>query len=73
MDSARGSDKIVPLAMPERYVKEMIADWRGAGKAYGNPDTAGWYLENRDQIQVHYATTKLIHYYLHWKVERVAL
>ena len=52
MDSARGSDKIVPFPMPDRYRKEMLADWRGAGRAYGNSNTAEWYRENRDQIQL---------------------
>ena len=57
MDSARGSDKRLPLPMPDRYRKEMLADWRGAGRAYGNPDTTKWYLENRGQIQVHEKTS----------------
>jgi len=42
--------------MPEQYLREMLADWRGAGRAYGNPDTAGWYLKNREQIQLHPAS-----------------
>jgi hypothetical protein len=29
--------------MPIRYRKEMLADWRGAGRALGTPDTAAWY------------------------------
>ena len=38
------------LPMPEKYRMEMIADWRGAGKALGNSDTLGWYTKNRDNI-----------------------
>lgn len=53
MDSARGSDKLSALPMPERYQREMLADWRGAGRAYGNADTAGWYRENRGQMMLH--------------------
>lgn len=41
------------LPIPDRYRKEMLADWRGAGRAYGNPDTAAWYKENRDKIVLH--------------------
>lgn len=29
--------------MPERYRREMLADWIGAGMAQGTPDTLGWY------------------------------
>jgi len=38
------------MPMPDRYRKEMLADWRGAGRAYGNPNTSAWYLENKDNI-----------------------
>lgn len=36
--------------MSDLYRREMLADWRGAGRAYGNPDTKGWYLERRDTV-----------------------
>jgi len=41
------------LEMPDRYRKEMLADWRGAGKAYGTPDTAAWYLANSEKMLLH--------------------
>ena len=44
------------LQMPLRYAKEMLADWRGAGMAYGTPDTRGWYIEHRDNIEMHIQT-----------------
>lgn len=66
MDSARGSDKIVALPMPDRYRKEMLADWRGAGHAYGNSDTVGWYVKNSAQIQIHGATRDWIEIELGW-------
>jgi len=40
----------VALEMPERYAMEMLADWKGAGRAYGKPHTRGWYLEHKDRI-----------------------
>ena len=43
----------VCLFMPDKYRKEMIADWCGAGRAYGNPDTLGWYKEHREKIHLH--------------------
>ena len=49
-----------PVPMPDRYRREMLADWIGAGKAYGkqegnnnNPDTKQWYLDNKDKIILH--------------------
>jgi hypothetical protein len=51
-------DKILPMS--ERYRKEMLADWRGAGRTYGNNDTANWYLRNKGKIQLHHDTRKWI-------------
>lgn len=36
-----GATKLLP--MPDKYRREMLADWRGAGMALGKPDTKGWY------------------------------
>ena len=35
-----GGLKVLP--MPEKCRKEMLADWRGAGKAQGTPDCRKW-------------------------------
>lgn len=51
-------DKV--LEMPDRYMREMLADWRGAGRAYGNPDTAGWYRDDKEKMQLHPMTRKWI-------------
>lgn len=56
LDSARSDGKLIPLPMPDRYRREMLADWRGAGRAYGNPDTLSWYLNNREQMTLHEET-----------------
>ena len=48
---------INPLPMPDRFRREMIADWRGCGKALtGSYDALGWYTANRDKILLHYET-----------------
>lgn len=60
LDSARSDGKLIALPMPSRYRREMLADWRGAGRAYGNLNTAGWYAENRDGIQLHLETQRWI-------------
>lgn len=44
---------IEPMAMSDKATREMLADWRGAGKAQGTPDTQAWYLENRDKLILH--------------------
>lgn len=41
------------LPMPARYAKEMLADWRGAGRALGSPDTRAWYLKAKDGMLLH--------------------
>lgn len=38
------------LEMPLKYRQEMVADWRGAGKALGTPDTLKWYNKNRSRM-----------------------
>jgi hypothetical protein len=44
------SSKVKVLEMPMHYRKEMLADWRGAGKAQGKPNTKEWYVANRDKM-----------------------
>jgi hypothetical protein len=38
------------LEMPLKYRKEMVADWRGAGRAQGTPNVLNWYTKNRHKI-----------------------
>ncbi len=58
---------IEPQPMPLKYMKEMLADWRGAGKAIQitHPDwdvlpTDEWYLKNADHIVLHDTTREWI-------------
>lgn len=52
------------LEMPEPLVREMVADWRGAGQAItGNGTVAGtraWYEKNEHRIILHIATQNLV-------------
>ena len=42
------SGEIKSLPMPDRYRREMLADWRGAGMALGYGDnTVEWYKGNK--------------------------
>jgi|SRR5579872_1338507 len=46
-----GATKIIP--MPDRFVREMVADWMGAGRAItGKWEFAIWYANNREKILV---------------------
>lgn len=39
--------------MPDVYRREMLADWIGAGRAMGKPNTWEWYDANKDNIKMH--------------------
>jgi uncharacterized protein DUF5662 len=45
--------------MPPTYVREMVADWYGAGMAQGKPDVAAWYQANT-AIQLHPSARYLV-------------
>lgn len=49
------------LPMPDRWRREMLADWRGAGAALGKPDTRGWYEANKYKMFLHPETRQWIH------------
>ena len=61
-----GGIKILP--MPDKYRKEMVADWWGAGRAQGfkpkpfdhYSETRKWYLANRHKMQLHEDTQRWI-------------
>ena len=51
----------IALRMPEGLVREMVADWLGAGRAItGRWDVAGWYAVNRHKIVLHPETAALV-------------
>jgi len=43
----------IALDMPVKYRKEMLADWIGAGKAQGMPNTKKWWKANAHKLQLH--------------------
>lgn len=54
-----GGQKVFPV--PEKYYREMVADWVGAGKAQGYGDnTAAWYEKNKDNMILHGETRQCI-------------
>jgi hypothetical protein len=42
-----------PVPIPETYLREMVADWIGAGRTHGNTDTRTWYQRNQDKMVLH--------------------
>lgn len=47
--------------MPEKYAREMVADWRGASLAmFGVDDTRDWYLKRKQHILLHANTRTLV-------------
>jgi len=54
-----GDTKIFEIT--NKYTKEMICDWDGAGMAIsGKNNTEEWYLKNRDKMQLHPNTIEFI-------------
>ena len=59
LPDAKGTVKV--MEMFDRYLEEMICDWRGAGKAQKNlTGVREWYLANKDKMQFNPETTKLL-------------
>lgn len=49
-----GGDGSFLTPMPDKYAREMVADWCGAGRAYtGRWEVATWYAANRERIKLH--------------------
>ncbi len=53
-----------PFPMPETYVREMVADWMGASRAYtGSWNMAQWLSDNgpRMEEKMHIETVQIVH------------
>lgn len=47
-------DDTYPLPIPDKYIREMVADWIGAGIAIaGRADPAPWYERNKYKMILH--------------------
>jgi hypothetical protein len=54
-----GEHKVLP--MPKKYIKEMIADWSGCGRAItGRWEIHKWYEKNKDTVILHSDTRKIV-------------
>jgi len=53
--------ELVPLPMPWRYVREMVADWIGAGLAItGRMEVREWYERSKDKMILHPDTRNMV-------------
>ena len=62
-DGAMSNSNVVgsALAMPETFVREMVANWVGASMAYnGSPDLTAWLKDHAAKIRLHPDTAKLL-------------
>lgn len=57
------SGVLEPMPMPEIYIAEMIADWIGAGKTYGNTLDA-WLPDNIHKFVFHPKTSEKVYFIL---------
>lgn len=55
-------DSIYPMKMPQKYVDEMLIDWKVANRYYSGNDTGleEWYVDNRHRIILHPDTRKFV-------------
>jgi uncharacterized protein DUF5662 len=69
-DPARAGDEhIGVLPMPDKYIREMVADWLGAGRALrGYWDAGTWYQERKEDIMLHSGTRMKVE----WLLEKAA-
>ena len=66
------SGNVIAIEMPEEFVREMVADWAGAGRAIaGKIDICNWYDKNREKMLLHPNTRQLVEIllsgYYDWK------
>jgi hypothetical protein len=57
----RDDGAVEKIQMPPKYVREMVADWAGAGRAIkGEWEFAQWYSGRREMILLHPETRALV-------------
>lgn len=53
-----------PIPIPEKYVKQMIADWKGMGRQPEFDDEVAYYIKTKHRMKLHKETVILIEKYL---------
>jgi hypothetical protein len=52
-------NEIIPIPMPRKYVRQMIVDWKGMSRKFGDTPTA-YFLKNKDNMILHKNTVEII-------------
>lgn len=53
--------ELEPTEIPDHFVREMLADWIGAGRAItGSWEVLDWYEKNREKMVLHPATRAVV-------------
>jgi len=55
--SINRKNEIIPLPMPEKYIKQMICDWKGMARKFGGT-WEKYYRENKNNFILHEETEK---------------
>lgn len=58
--------EIAPIPMPMKYVKQMIADWKGMSRKFGG-SWEDYYMKNKDDFILHEDTINIIYNYMKGK------
>ena len=66
--SVTRKNEIIPIPMPKKYVKQMIADWDGMSRKFGG-STIEYYIKNRYNFILHEETIKTIYECLYGTTE----
>ena len=53
-----------PLPIPATYLREMVADWCGAGQAQGSLNPKAWYTHNKDNLVLAPESRERLEYFL---------
>ena len=57
----KDNGKVLSLEMPEGYVREMVADWIGAGRVItGKREVKAWYEKSKEKMHLHPKTRALV-------------
>lgn len=57
-------EEVYPMPMPDKYRREMLADWQGASKALKGLNAIKWYEKNKDNMILHPETREWIENYI---------
>ena len=52
-------NELIPLPMPEKYIKEMVCDWKGMSRVFGG-SWINYYKQNKKDMILHEFTIKKI-------------